>query len=54
MACLGLEPGAAGLKAQTNPLRFGGTHLIIQYYNIILDPTDGFRANSFPENFAGI
>ena len=23
--CLGLEPGAEGLKAQTNPLRYGST-----------------------------
>ena len=27
MVCLGLEPGAAGWKAQTNPLSYGGTHL---------------------------
>ena len=25
MVCLGLEPGAAGCKAQTNPLCSGGT-----------------------------
>ena len=25
MMCLGLEPGAAGWKAQTNPLSYGGT-----------------------------
>ena len=25
MACLGVEPGAAGWKAQTNPLSYGGT-----------------------------
>ena len=25
MVCLGLEPGAAGWKAQTNPLCYGGT-----------------------------
>ena len=24
--CLGLEPGAAGWKAQTNPLSYGGMH----------------------------
>ena len=24
MVCLGLEPGAAGWKAQTNPLSYGG------------------------------
>ena len=27
MVCLGLEPGAAGWKAQTNPLSYGGIHL---------------------------
>ena len=25
MVCLGLEPGAAGWKAQTNTLNYGGT-----------------------------
>ena len=25
MVCLGLEPGAAGLKGQTNSLSYGGT-----------------------------
>ena len=25
MVCLGLEPGAAGWQAQTNPLGYGGT-----------------------------
>ena len=25
MVCLGLEPGAAGWKVQTNPLSYGGT-----------------------------
>ena len=25
MVCLGVEPGAAGWKAQTNPLSYGGT-----------------------------
>ena len=25
MVCLGLEPGAAGWKMQTNPLSYGGT-----------------------------
>ena len=25
MVCLGLEPGAAGWKAQTNPLSYGGS-----------------------------
>ena len=33
MVCLGLEPGAAGWKAQTNPLCYGGTPgiLLIMY-----------------------
>ena len=25
MVCMGFEPGAAGWKAQTNPLSYGGT-----------------------------
>ena len=25
MVCLGFEPGTAGLKAQINPLSYGGT-----------------------------
>ena len=24
MVCMGLKPGVAGWKAQTNPLRYGG------------------------------
>ena len=28
MVCLGFEPGAAGWKAQTNPLSYGGTPAI--------------------------
>ena len=28
MMCLGLEPGAAGWKAQTNPLSYGGTRFV--------------------------
>ena len=35
MACLGLEPGAAGWYAQTNPLSYGGT-LKIQGLNLFL------------------
>ena len=27
MVCLGLEPGAAGWKVQTNPLSYSGTPL---------------------------
>ena len=30
MVCLGLEPGAAGLKAQTKPLSYGSTLLLRQ------------------------
>ena len=29
MVCLGIEPVAAGLKAQTNPLSYGGTPNLI-------------------------
>ena len=29
MVCLGLEPGAAGRKAQMNPLSYGGTPYIV-------------------------
>ena len=29
MVCLGLEPGAAGWKAQTNPLSYGGTSFFL-------------------------
>ena len=28
MVCLGLEPGAVEWKAQTNPLSYGGTHIV--------------------------
>ena len=31
MACLGIEPGVAGWKAQTNPLSYGGTPSLIQF-----------------------
>ena len=29
MACLGLKPGVAGWKAQTNPLSYDGTPMMI-------------------------
>ena len=29
MPCLGLEPGAAGWKLQTNPLSYGSTPLLL-------------------------
>ena len=32
MMCLGLEPGAPGWKAQTNPLSYGGTPCFIFLY----------------------
>ena len=32
MVCLGLEPGAAGWKAQTNPLSYGGTPICTFVY----------------------
>ena len=28
MVCLGIEPGAAGWKARTNPLSYGGTPIL--------------------------
>ena len=34
MVCLGLEPGAAGWKAQTNPLSYGGTPQFTYHYII--------------------
>ena len=37
MVCLGLEPGVAGWKAQTNPLSYGGTPI---FYFLLLDPVD--------------
>ena len=32
MVCLGLEPGAVGWKAQTNPLSYGGTPIFEQRF----------------------
>ena len=34
MVCLGLKPGAAGWKVQTNPLSYGGTPKIFKNVNI--------------------
>ena len=31
MVCLGLEPGAAGRKAQMNPLSYGGTPFFMTF-----------------------
>ena len=52
MVCLGLEPGAAGWKAQTNPLSYGGTPInyVVEYnshyvqsdYTCNLGPTKNF------------
>ena len=33
MVCLGLEPGAAWWKAQTNPLSYSGTPFPVSYIN---------------------
>ena len=33
MVCLGFEPGAAGWKAQMNPLSYGGTPITILFEN---------------------
>ena len=32
MVCLGVEPKEAGLKAQTNPLSYGGTLLSVYFH----------------------
>ena len=39
MVCLGLEPGAAGRLAQTNPLSYGGAPYHHSYEIIILCAT---------------
>ena len=36
IVCLGLEPGAAGWKAQTNPQSYGGTQLNSSLYSLFL------------------
>ena len=36
MVCLGLEPGAAGWKAQTNPLSYGSTPGTSTYFHLWL------------------
>ena len=36
MVYLGLEPGAAGWKAQTNPLSYGGTSKMLKAATILL------------------
>ena len=35
MVCLGLKPGAAEWKAQTNPLSYGGTPCEVDVYFLI-------------------
>ena len=36
MECLGVEPGVAWWKAQTNPLSYGGTPVIICLWHQLL------------------
>ena len=43
MACLGLELGAAGWKAQMNPLNSGGTLLLFYYILIFKDIFDSSK-----------
>ena len=38
MVCLGFEPGAAGWKAQTNPLSYGGTPMTPELKSTIVEP----------------
>ena len=50
MVCLGLEPGAAVWKVQTNPLSNGGTHLqIIQSLKTTLLCIIGFYVHQLIE-----
>ena len=35
MVCLGIEPGAAGWKARTNPLSYGGTHSVTRLGDLL-------------------
>ena len=37
MVCLGFEPGVALLKAQMNPLSYGGTHYALWLLNTTLE-----------------
>ena len=45
MMCLGFEPGAAGWKAQTSPLSYGGTltFFIYEKYSFVVDDDDAQR-----------
>ena len=38
MVCLGVKPGPAGWKAQTNPLSYGGTPIVELFLPFILSP----------------
>ena len=40
MVCLGLEPGAAGWKAQMNPLSYGGTPRVTIFLSAANDQAD--------------
>ena len=43
--CLGLKPGAAGWKAQTNPLSYGGTPVyFLLHYSMICVMASPFLA----------
>ena len=49
MACLGVEPGAAGWKAQTNPLSYGGTQTKLYIYYIL---SFFLKNGPFPASFS--
>ena len=52
MVCLGLEPGAAGWKAQTNPLSYGGTpNIILHFHDFQHTFINNTNFNSFLTNF---
>ena len=51
MACLGFEPGAAGWKARTNTLSYGGTPGLSKVYLQVFNVIKLFGGKSrFPQN----
>ena len=47
MVCLGFEPGAAGWKARTNPLSYGGTPTLVVFTTVKWKMHKGFGCGSF-------
>ena len=46
MACFGVEPGAADWKAQTNPLRYGGTRIVVHLVEHFLHTQEVCSSNT--------